>query len=633
MSLTKVTYSMIQGAEANVLDYGAGSGASDVSAQVQAAIDAVAAAGGGTVFVPAGDYNVTNAITLASNVTIQGEGKSSNFVVNSATAFDVFTKTSGTLENAAVKYIGIDGSINYPANSEVYKQTYSLLNAGIVTIGTVVDNFTIEGCYFLNMSEASVDINGDSNKNIFIRNNYAAQGSYVAQCLRVRSGTESPSDAQRPINIVIEGNTVDTCGPQYFYDASKEDWVASADGIQLKGVKNSVISNNTVNNTAGEGIRIERSVNVTVADNNVFDAGANGIIAYVSFYVSITGNTVRGWGKIPPAYAIRSYSGSYLYAKEFPAITGPTLPADPSLASWFAVWPFDLTNVNISTIIAYSDTDYYTVGGSGILPFRGFAGINVAQDSTTCNVVGNVCTGNTSTTGGGAFLYASDFGYSLVHPSNSATTSQNGNLTQVVGNNFADVRVNGIYAPAFADPIAGNGPSGLGTYVANSAGSSTVAVHRGDAYIRAVVFPSTFVDNANPNTLDDYEEGNWVPEVTFGNLSVGVTYATQTGKYVKVGKNITVMCVVVLTSKGSSVGAARVSGLPFAAEANSAVSVPIANYKNIVGFSDGPCCRIDEGESRILIAKSSSNAAPATISDTGFSNDSELKFSFSYRTA
>jgi parallel beta-helix repeat protein len=632
MSLTKVSYSMISGATVNVLDYGAGSGNADVSTQIQNAINAVNGAGGGTVYIPVGTYKVQNTITLLSNVIIRGEGKASNLIVNSATAFDVFSKTSGTLQNAAVIGIGFDGLLNYPADSKVYKQTYSLLNAGIITISSVIDNFTIENCYFNNMSEASIDINGDSNKNIFIRNNYLYKGSYVAQALRVRSATTSPTEAQRPLNIIIEGNTVDTCGPQYYWDASKEDWTASADGIQVKGVKNALISGNTVNNTAAEGIRIERSINVAVTNNNVYDAGQNGIICYVSFYVSITGNTVKSWGKIPFAYAIQSYSGSYVYAKEFPQTTGPTLPANPLVSSYFAIWPFDLTNVDIATIVAYSATNYHVGGSVGILPFRGNGAIIVTQESTTCNVTGNSCYGDTSTTGTGAYTYSSDFGYTLIHPTNSATTSQNGDLTQVVSNNFANTRVNGIYAPAYTDPIAQNGPSGLGTYVSNSEGSSTVSVHRGNAYVRAVIFPATFVDNSDPNSLDDYEEGDWTPTVTFGNLSVGITYATQTGKYVKVGKNITVMGVIVLTSKGSSVGVARVSGVPFAAETNSATSVPIANYTNIVGFSAGPCCRMDEGESRIVIAKSSSDSAPVSLSDTEFSNNSALKFSFSFRT-
>lgn len=52
---------MINGAYANVLDYGADStGVADSTAAIQAAIDAVSLAGGGTVYVPKGTYNITN---------------------------------------------------------------------------------------------------------------------------------------------------------------------------------------------------------------------------------------------------------------------------------------------------------------------------------------------------------------------------------------------------------------------------------------------------------------------------------------------------------------------------------------------------------------------------------------------
>lgn len=57
MALTKATYSMIQGAVFNVLDYGAtGNGVTNDRAACQAAIDAAVAAGGGAVYFPAGTY-------------------------------------------------------------------------------------------------------------------------------------------------------------------------------------------------------------------------------------------------------------------------------------------------------------------------------------------------------------------------------------------------------------------------------------------------------------------------------------------------------------------------------------------------------------------------------------------------
>ena len=71
MALTKVTYSMIDGAVVNVFDYGAiGDNATDDTAAIQSAIDAVTT-NGGTVFFPVGIYRVSQ-ITVKSNVTLQG---------------------------------------------------------------------------------------------------------------------------------------------------------------------------------------------------------------------------------------------------------------------------------------------------------------------------------------------------------------------------------------------------------------------------------------------------------------------------------------------------------------------------------------------------------------------------------
>jgi len=55
MALTKVSYSMIQGAVANVKDFGAtGDGSTNDTAAIQAAIDHIESLGRGAVFLPAG---------------------------------------------------------------------------------------------------------------------------------------------------------------------------------------------------------------------------------------------------------------------------------------------------------------------------------------------------------------------------------------------------------------------------------------------------------------------------------------------------------------------------------------------------------------------------------------------------
>lgn len=94
MSLTKVTYSMIEGAQASVLDYGAdSSGVSDSAAAFTAAVAALPA-NGGTIYVPAGTYLVSIAITFDKPILLLGAGaKATTIKTTSATAdliiFDV----------------------------------------------------------------------------------------------------------------------------------------------------------------------------------------------------------------------------------------------------------------------------------------------------------------------------------------------------------------------------------------------------------------------------------------------------------------------------------------------------------------------------------------------------------------
>lgn len=72
MSLTRVSYSMINGSSVNVLDYGAvGDGVTNDTAAIQAAITAATSAGAELVF-PAGIYKHTTALTFTCNV--QGYG-------------------------------------------------------------------------------------------------------------------------------------------------------------------------------------------------------------------------------------------------------------------------------------------------------------------------------------------------------------------------------------------------------------------------------------------------------------------------------------------------------------------------------------------------------------------------------
>ncbi len=99
---------------------------------------------------------------------------------------------------------------------------------------------------------------------------------------------------------------------------------------------------------------------------------------------------------------------------------------------------------------------------------------------------------------------------------------------------------------------------GLGELASGTADANAVALLNGQ-----LSFPATQNPSSNTNTLDDYQEGTWTPGVSFGGGTTGITYATRSGSYTKIGDMLYYNGRVTLTNKGSSTGAARITGFPF----------------------------------------------------------------------
>lgn len=83
-------------------------------------------------------------------------------------------------------------------------------------------------------------------------------------------------------------------------------------------------------------------------------------------------------------------------------------------------------------------------------------------------------------------------------------------------------------------------------------------------------FPDTQDKSADANTLDDYEEGIWTPEIadnTLDGSGEGQVYGSHLGTYVKIGCMVFIHLRVSTTGIGTLTGANQVSivGLPFVA--------------------------------------------------------------------
>ena len=134
------------------------------------------------------------------------------------------------------------------------------------------------------------------------------------------------------------------------------------------------------------------------------------------------------------------------------------------------------------------------------------------------------------------------------------------------------------------------------------------------------------------NKLDDYEEGTWTPTIYFGGASVGVTYsATRNGFYTKTGNQVTVSCYFVLTSKGTSTGAATVGGLPFTS--TSAIYSFDAAVLRLQGvtFADVPMGFQSVNSAAVALEEITNAGTISALENTNFSNNSQVMMSVTYR--
>lgn len=91
-------------------------------------------------------------------------------------------------------------------------------------------------------------------------------------------------------------------------------------------------------------------------------------------------------------------------------------------------------------------------------------------------------------------------------------------------------------------------------------------------------FPATAAITTQPNTLDDYEEGVWVP---FDNSGAGLTLSNGVCKYTKIGRLVQCNFIITYPSTASS-AAVIIGGLPFLVKGTHAVSVGFTTVSTLV---------------------------------------------------
>lgn len=180
---------------------------------------------------------------------------------------------------------------------------------------------------------------------------------------------------------------------------------------------------------------------------------------------------------------------------------------------------------------------------------------------------------------------------------------------------------------------------GSGTLTLNATATGNVAVNRlldiSASTAGQIKFPATQNASSDANTLDDYEEGTWTPGGSFGGAAVGITYSSSSGTYTRVGRQVTCWLYFAMSSKGSSTGVARITGLPFTISTSNAIygivgAAECANTNSITGGLQLSNFGTGSSVTTMDVTTGNVTGTATFLTDTNFSAATNITGTFTY---
>jgi hypothetical protein len=177
------------------------------------------------------------------------------------------------------------------------------------------------------------------------------------------------------------------------------------------------------------------------------------------------------------------------------------------------------------------------------------------------------------------------------------------------------------------------GPGEGATFIYN--GTNWSLANKNAAYTGVgLKFPSTQVPSSDANTLDDYEEGTFTPGVLFGGSATGLTYNSQTGRYIKIGSLVVCWIRLDIDQKGSSTGTATLTGLPFTVlnentQLGGGVATRFAAMSGLTGF---PGIRLNANATTGTFITGGATGS-ADLTDANFNNSASMYLTVSYNAS
>ena len=276
-------------------------------------------------------------------------------------------------------------------------------------------------------------------------------------------------------------------------------------------------------------------------------------------------------------------------------------------------------------------TNIYTLNlATGVSTFSGNVNINNAPNDADIAMTIQASAGSNK-----FLLFGRDSSSSAVCNISSAGAATFSSVTVSSGGSTnGRLGVRGTTNDSSAYAFEAANASGATLFIVRNDGASIfsagLSLNSATAPASGIEFPATQVASASANNLDDYEEGTWTMGISFNNGTTGITYSSTTGNYVKIGKQVTVTGYVEMTSKGSSTGIARITGLPFTiGSANANYSAPsfwtdgITFTVSLQGYGNVSATTID-------LLQISALGVGTVLTETNFANNSRFMVTLTY---
>ena len=276
MSLTKVTYSMIADAAANVVDFGADrTGVNSANTAITAAIASLPT-DGGTVFFPAGTYSISAVLGVTkSNIKLVGEPGSVIEITgaNIHNAFEFTACTNIFITGLRFEWNGAALNTSNPG----WENNYALsFKPDPVTFASC-NNVTIQNCYFNECASMvtwyisgaqQTAIAADANKRYY---NFIFANNTINATLN--SGSYAALDATYLDRYEITGNLFQS-GP-VAYSGIRQTGSASVGGGLQYSSKGRIVNNQFIGSRWG--LYIGAANNILIADNVLDGQASEGI--------------------------------------------------------------------------------------------------------------------------------------------------------------------------------------------------------------------------------------------------------------------------------------------------------------------------------------------------------------------